>query len=82
MEVTKPRFAIETGMAALRWLVEGYGYEITGMDVWAAYNHTMKAAENAEVKTETFERIRKLVAGEVPGDRFVTKVLGRELGLN
>ena len=42
----------------------------------------MKAAENAGVKTETFERVRKLVAGEVSGDRFVTRVLGRELGLN
>jgi hypothetical protein len=82
MEATEPRFAVEAGMAALMWLVRGYGYDITGMDVWAAYNHTMKAAENAECKTETFERVRKLVAGEVYSDRFVTKVLGRELGLN
>jgi len=64
------------------WLVRGYGYDITGMDVWAAYNHTMKAAKNAGCKTETFERVRKLVAGEVSGDHFVTRVLGRELGLN
>jgi len=64
-----------------KWL-ERLWDAITGMDVWAAYNHTMKAAENAGVKTETFERVRKLVAGEVSGDRFVTRVLGRELGLN
>jgi hypothetical protein len=60
---------------------EGYGYEITGRDVWAAYQHTMKAAENAGCKPETLERIRKLVADEVFGERFVNKVLGRELGL-
>jgi len=52
------------------------------MDVRAAYNHTMKAAENAECKLETLERVRKLVAGEVYGDRFVTRILGPELGLN
>jgi hypothetical protein len=27
------------------------------------------------------ERVRKLVAAEGAGERFVTKVLGRELGL-
>jgi hypothetical protein len=82
METTEPLFAVEAGMAALRWLVKGYGYDITGMDVRAAYNHTMKAAENAGCKPETLERVRKLVAGEVYGDRFVTRILGPELGLN
>lgn len=82
METAKPRFAVEAGMAALRWLVQGYGYEITGMDVWAAYNHTMKAAENAGCSTETLERVCKLVAGKGSSDRFVHKILGRTLGLN
>lgn len=82
MEATEPRFAVEAGMAALRWLVEGYGYEITSLDVQAAYNHTMKAAENAGCGPETLERVRKLVSGEVFGERFVNKILGRELGLN
>jgi len=81
MTETEPRFAVEAGVAALRWLVEGYGYEITGLDVRAAYDYTMKAAENAGCKSETFERICKLVAGENFGERFVTRVLGHELGL-
>ena len=76
-----PRFAMEAGCAALHWLVEGYGYEITGLDVRSAYDYTMKAAENAGCKSETFEHIRKLVAAEVFGERFVRKILGRELGL-
>ncbi|MBU4490724.1 MAG: hypothetical protein KKE79_08855, partial [Actinobacteria bacterium] len=61
--------------------VRGYGYDITGMDVWAAYNHTMKAAENADCKPETFERVRKLVGSETFDERFVTQIIGRELGL-
>jgi hypothetical protein len=80
MEATESRFAVEAGVAALRWLVEGYGYEVTSMDVWAAYNHTMKAAENAGCATETLERIRELVAGETFGERFVNKILGSILG--
>jgi len=81
MAETEPRFAVEAGVAALRWLVEGYGYEITGLDVRAAYDCTMKAAENAKCKPETFNRIRELVAGENFGERFVTRILGHELGL-
>ena len=81
MKETEPQFAVEAGVAAIRWLVEGYGYEITGMDVWAAYRHTMKAAENAGCKPETLERIRSLVSNETNGEQFVSKIIGRELGL-
>ena len=77
----EPRFAVEAGVAALRWLVEGYGYEITGLDVQTAYDYTLKAAANAECEDKTLERIRSLVRGEVFGKRFVTKILGCELGL-
>jgi len=81
MAETEPRFAVEAGVASLRWMVEGHGYEITGLDVRAAYGCTIKAAENAGCKPETFKRIRELVAGENFGERFVTRILGHELGL-
>ena len=29
----EPLFAIEAGMTALKWLVAGYGYDVTGADV-------------------------------------------------
>ncbi len=78
-ERTNPTFAIEAGMTALRWLVEGYGYEITSADVLAAYSHTMKAAENAGLTDETRARIHALVSRETFGERFVTQVLSRYL---
>ncbi len=78
----KPAFALEAGVTALRWLVEGYGYDITGLDVRNAYSFTMKAAERAGVASQTQERIRKLVARERSGERFVTKVLGLHLGVS
>ena len=77
----RPEFAVEAGLAALRWLAQGYGYEVTGADVWDAYRHTMKAAEHAGRAAEVRDRIRMLVASETDGGRFVTRILGRELGL-
>ena len=68
-------------MAALRWLVEGYGYESTDLDVLNAYAHTLKAADNAGCAEQTQKRIHDLVARESFGERFVTKVIGRHLGL-
>jgi len=71
----KPLFALEAGMAALRWLAQGYGYEITGADVWSAFDNTLKAAEKAGRRTETIQRIKSLASG------FVLQVLRGELGL-
>jgi hypothetical protein len=31
---TNPVFALEAGVAALRWLAKGYAYEVSGADVW------------------------------------------------
>ena len=78
-EEKNPLFAIEAGMVALHWLVEGYGYDITSLDVLAAYTHIMKAAEHADCADATKQRIRNLVARETFGERFVTKVLRRHL---
>lgn len=80
-EEKNPTFALEAGMAALRWLALGYGHEITGADVLAAYSHTMKAAEHAGIVEETRARIRDLVSRETFGERFVTRILGRYLEL-
>ncbi len=76
-----PAFAVEAGMTALRWLVDGYGYEITGLDVANAYSFTMQAARHARCEGETHRRIRVLVGRETFGERFVTKVIGQHLGL-
>ena len=78
---TNPSFALEAGIAALHWLVEGYGYDITNVDVLSAHRFTMDAAKNAGCVEETHRRLRDLVANETWGERFVTKILGRDLGL-
>jgi hypothetical protein len=75
----KPAFALGAGLLALHWLVQGYGYEITGADVWTAYSSTMKAAEKNGNVAEIRERVKGLVASETPGG-FVARILGTELG--
>ncbi len=77
----QPAFAVNAGLLALYWLVQGYGYEITSADVWEAYRSTLAAAERHGSGAEVHERVRTLVAAEGAGERFVTKVLGKELGL-
>lgn len=76
----QPAFAVEAGVLALRWIVEGYGYELTAADVRAAYSNAMNAARNTGDLAGTHQRVKRLVANEGPGG-FVTSVLGRELGL-
>lgn len=78
---TNPLFALEAGIAALHWLVEGYGYDISSLDVLDAHRFSMDAAKKVGCAEETDRRIRDLIAKETFGERFVTKVLGRELGL-
>jgi hypothetical protein len=75
------RCGIIAGTAALRWLVEGYGYEVTGLDVSEAYSFTIKAAEDGGIAAETHERMRTSVAAETFGERFVTRILWQRLGL-
>lgn len=77
---THPAFAVEAGLLALAWIVDGYGLDITGADIWAAYTATMQAAERARCRDETLARIRTMVAGETYSGRFVAEVLRRELG--
>ncbi len=74
----EPTFAHGAGVAALRWLTLGHGYEITSIDVWGAYHSTLKAAEHLGTLAGTKASIRQLVAQEAAGG-FVRQILGREL---
>lgn len=76
---SEPIFAAEVGFLALYWIVEGYGYEISGGDVIAAYELSMKAAVNCGMEIEMRDRIKKLVDGVGQNQRFVKNVLGERL---
>lgn len=76
MAIELPEFAVEAGIAALRWLAEGYGYEVTNLDVHDAYKQTMEAARRAGVKHETLRRIEIMLDKTKGHDDFVARVLG------
>ena len=81
MAEKEPWFAIEAGLAALNWLAEGYGYEITSIDVLAAYDYTIKAAQNVGRKDEIMQRICEMNERFQSGDGFVAKVLRRHIDI-
>lgn len=48
-------------MAALRWLSEGWGYEVTSVDVVESYNRAMDAADRLNKIDDVSDQIRQLV---------------------
>lgn len=76
---TEPEFALGAAMAALRWLNEGWGYEVTGIDVIDAYELTLAAAERAHIDN-VLEQIRTLLDHtKGAGNAFVRQSLARRL---
>lgn len=59
---SEPAFALGSAIAALRWLSEGWGYEVTSVDVVEAYDRAMDAAARLNKIDSVSERIQQLVA--------------------
>lgn len=57
----EPAFALGAAMAALHWLSEGWGYEVTSADVVEAYDRAIDAAARLKKVDEVTEQIRQLV---------------------
>lgn len=74
-----PEFALQAGFLALQWLARGHGYEITGADVWAAYEATLAAARKLGAEARVRQEVRALVSGNGAGAAFLGQVLGKEL---
>jgi hypothetical protein len=78
--VEQPKFALAAGMTALRGIASGWGHEMTGEDVLAAYAAVMEAARVAGVSKESVvAEVRELVAANGKGGAFVGRALGRLL---
>ncbi len=76
----QPEFAVAAGLAALRWMSLGHGYEVTGMDVLDAHAALIRAAVHAGIDERYMnERIVRLIAGAPPHNDFVRKILAHRL---
>src|SRR5207247_7147925 len=53
---SEPEFARLVGLAALQWLLCGYGYELTAQGVVDALNHTLEAARHNGHEADSVRR--------------------------
>jgi len=76
---TEPAFALGSALAALRWLGEGWGYEVTDADVVEAYDRALEAASRLNKTDQVASQIRQFVASkESASMRFVRQALLRQ----
>ena len=72
----QPVFALESGLAALHWMANGYGYELTGADVVDAYQSVMRAAPFAGADVGQLKSaIRQMIDSDQGGTRFISAAL-------
>ncbi len=80
---TEPAFALGSAMAALRWLSEGWGYEVTSGDVVEAHDRAMDAAARLNKVDEVTEQIRQLVESNASASvLFVRQSLHGRISMN
>ena len=78
--VKQPAFALAAGMAGLRYIIRGHGYDITSVDVLDAYSAIVQAASAAGFEEAAMKAdVRALIATNPNGGDFVLRVLARQL---
>lgn len=79
--VDRPDFAVASGMAALRWIASGHGYDITGIDIDEAYKAVIEASRHAghdEAKIKM--QILNLIDAHPASRQFMLQALAQHLG--
>ena len=74
---TNPEFALVVSLASLNWLSQGWGYDITAVDVHAAYSTAMKAARKLGRTMEAEETIIRIIEKNKSQQHFATATLDR-----
>ncbi len=74
MQESNPAFAMKAGVTALRWMLAGYGYDLTSIDVTGAFQYATEAAERIQQQDGAIKAIQNLLAAR-GSDEWVCKVL-------
>lgn len=74
-----PQFALNAGVLALHWFLEGYGYEVSGLDVLAAFKDTMKVAQALGVESQVKEKLTEVVEHRWAKKDPIAELIGRQL---
>lgn len=78
--ITQPTFAVAAGMAALRWIGEGYGYEITSTDALDAYQAVLKTANAAGININQIKgQIKYTIESSFKNQPLLKELLLRKL---
>lgn len=73
---TQPAFTLGSAMAALRWLSEGWGYEVTSTDVVEAHDLAMDAASKLNDIDDVADQIWQLIeSNQSASMQFVRRAL-------
>jgi hypothetical protein len=78
---TQPKFALGSALTSLRWLGDGWGYEVTSADVVEAYDRAMDAASSLNISDDVADRIRQPTESSNSASMlFVRQSLQRRMG--
>lgn len=76
----RPGFAFAAGLIALAWMAQGHGYELTGIDVHAAFDAVMQAAIGAGFDDQQVKaQVRQVIEVHPTAVNFVQKILQLQL---
>jgi tetratricopeptide (TPR) repeat protein len=76
----EPEFALGSALAALRWLCEGWGYEVANLDVMDAHDRAMDAAARLGKGDTVASQISRLLEStDSPAMAFVRQALACRL---
>jgi hypothetical protein len=73
---TQPAFALEVALIALRSIADGWGYEITGVEVHAAMTYAKAAAASLGREDLLAGLIAEATSGATPSARWVRQCVG------
>jgi len=78
-----PAFALGAALTSLHWLFEGWGYEITSLDVIETYDLVLAAAAKRGTVDTVADQIRCLVESkEIRDGTFIRCALSGRLRVN
>lgn len=77
---SNPRFAFESGMAAMHWISCEQFYEITQADVNDIINRTMQVSAKIDLDQEQFQdRLQALLGSDRSGAKFLERLITKQL---
>lgn len=75
---SRPTFAMGVGMATLRWILAGHGYDVTASHVLSAVSVIEETAVRLGQQEQALQQLRTLLA-TFPQEQFVHSLLARRL---